>query len=390
MLSDDYLLIDNTSDLEKLCKKITEEPWICFDTEFIGEKRFLTKLCLIQIATADENFLIDPLGDIDLTAFLGVITNPNVMKITHAGENDYRLLYQSYGILPKNTFDTQIAAGFLGYKYPISFKKLVFSELGRRLAKGYTVADWESRPVNDKQLHYALNDVIPLTKLYPKMVGELDQHQRMDWAKSEFSKLETADYYYQDPNKEALNNNLMQALKEKERLFLLRLINWRRDVAQAKDYSKEMVLPNRYFGHIVRNISSGIDALKQNRRIPNKIVDRHWDVFNAMYQEVISDNEREILNQIPQNQDEDPQQELLLDYIYLIGKQRALENNVAIELLFPKSWVKLLRSEPERVGQYIQSSWRKNLLGEEMTNWFSSFSALSLSFQGNKLEVVHD
>ena len=107
--------------------------WLAFDTEFIGEKRYYTLLCLIQVKCETGTYLLDSLKIPDLTPFLRLIEDERITKITHAGDNDYRLLNILYGTIPKNIFDTQIAAGFIGYRYPMSFGKLVEAETGEIL-----------------------------------------------------------------------------------------------------------------------------------------------------------------------------------------------------------------------------------------------------------------
>ena len=157
-----YTFVENHADLIAFAVQNKGVEWMCFDTEFVGEKRFRTQLCLIQVATEKGNFLIDPLKIEDLGPFLDMIADPSILVITHAGENDYRILHQQYSTLPKRVFDTQIAAAFAGYNYPISFRKLVDNELQVKLKKSYTVADWEKRPLTDEIIGYALNDIIYL------------------------------------------------------------------------------------------------------------------------------------------------------------------------------------------------------------------------------------
>ena len=147
-----FELITTKEGLEHFAQINADIEWMCFDSEFVGEKRFTTRLCLIQVATEHGLFLIDPFPLKSLGPFLKMIEDPKIIKITHAGENDYRLLYATHGTIPKNTFDTQIAAGFLGYRYPLAFKKLVETELKINLNQSFTVADWEARPVNQNQL----------------------------------------------------------------------------------------------------------------------------------------------------------------------------------------------------------------------------------------------
>ena len=149
-----YQLIEDAAGLAEFAKANQGIEWMCFDTEFIGEKRFLTLICLIQIGTTNGYYLIDPLKIKDLQPVIDLLVDERVLKIVHAGDNDYRLFHTHYGILPRNTFDTQMAASFIGYKHPVGFSKLVESELNIEVSKGYTVTDWERRPFQSKQLKY--------------------------------------------------------------------------------------------------------------------------------------------------------------------------------------------------------------------------------------------
>ncbi|RMF01545.1 MAG: ribonuclease D, partial [Bacteroidetes bacterium] len=134
-----YTLIENSRQLEACYEQLKDADWITFDTEFVGEKRFTTLICLIQLSSEEANFLIDPIRVEDLRPFFDLIEDPHILKITHAGENDYRLLYQQFNVLPKNVFDTQLAAGLLGYRYPSGLGKLVSAELNVQLKKGFAV-----------------------------------------------------------------------------------------------------------------------------------------------------------------------------------------------------------------------------------------------------------
>ena len=121
---EDCIYIKDQAGLTQFAEDNKSVSWLGFDTEFVGEKRYYTLLCLIQIVTENGYYLIDTLVVKDLTPFLRFLEDPEVLIITHAGENDYRLLYGYYKTLPNNLFDTQVAAAFVGYKYPVSFRKI--------------------------------------------------------------------------------------------------------------------------------------------------------------------------------------------------------------------------------------------------------------------------
>ncbi len=383
----DFLLIDSDTQLDQFVHATRDAKWIAFDTEFVGEKRFQTLLCLVQVACEKGYFMLDPLRLSHLDPFLELVTDPEVLKITHAGDNDYRLLNAVYGTIPQNTFDTQIAAGFAGYRYPISFRKLVESELRMQLQKGYAVADWESRPFQAKQLRYALEDVQPLHRLYTKLNRRLEGSGRASWAQEECAQMEVPAYYERDPHHEAINSNLMRSLRFREQVFLLRILTWRRQQAQRKDYSKEMILPSKLLGQIVKGVRSGKEALKQNRRLPNKTIDRFGDAFVKMYNGEVTAEERAVLKRIPRQEDEDQLDEILLEFLYLLMKYRAQEEDIAHALVMPRNAIKRMKSDPATRQNILGSGWRRALLGDDFVNWLENYDHLHVHIKGGRIEL---
>lgn len=383
-----YQFIDTPAQLEAFYQESKDVPWLCFDTEFVGEKRYWPRLCLIQVATEKGNYLIDPFHCGKLDLFLALMEDAEICKITHAGDNDYRLLNNLFGTVPKNVFDTQIAAGFLGYRYPISFRKLVETELGWHLKKGYAVADWEARPFQQRQLNYALEDVLPLYRLWRKASERLKRYNREAWAKEEFQKLEKASYYEKSPYHEAVNSNMIKSLANKEKLFFLRLTKWRVETAEKRNHSKEMVLPSKMINHIVRNVGAGKDALKKNRRIPDKVTDKLGDVFVQLYQLEESEVERSMLAKIPDfDKGDDQNEDIIIDLLYLLIKYKCIEDKVATSLVCSKN--QLLRFKLDRTyrEEAIGHGWRRIFLGDDMASWLDNMEDLKLEINGGKIEI---
>lgn len=382
----DFTFVEDQHGLEAFRRDNERASWMSFDTEFIGEKRYVTRLCLLQVGTERGNYLIDPFA-VALDPLLEMIEDPSVLKITHAGENDYRILNYQFGTLPANVFDTQIAAGFVGYRYPVSFGKLVENELDINLSKGYTVADWESRPFTKKQLRYALDDILHLRDLWRALSGKLENYGRTSWARAEFRRLERAETYEFDPNKEALNSNLIKSLKRREQVFLIRLFNWRRQLAEEKNHSKEMVLPNKMMSQIVKSIRSGREALKENRRIPDKISKRYGDTFQELYQRQITEAEKQLLRQITNGEVEDPKEEILLDMLYLVMKYKCQEEGVAPSLVFSKSTLKKTKTDEALRRELVEDSWRGEFLGSTFFEWVKNSDRLDLDLSREGIEL---
>lgn len=384
----EFDLIETQEGLESFAEAVKNLNWMAFDTEFIGEKRYYTLLCLIQVQCETGTYLLDSLKIPDLTPFLKLVEDENIIKITHAGDNDYRLLNILYGTVPKNIFDTQVAAGFIGYRYPMSFGKLVEAETGRRLGKAYAVTDWQQRPIKESQLKYALEDVLYLKELYDNMMAKLEKDGRAQWALEECNLMADEDYYERDPHHEALTSRLVQTSRTKDQVFLLRLFEWRRSEAEAKNYSKEMILPSKIFGPLVKSLRSGREALEDNRRLPGRTIKRFGDMFLELYEAEGTDEERAVLKRIPKAEREDDEGDMLLELLYILMKYRCQEVGVSHQLVMPRSAIKKMKNDEKVRKSILGSGWRRELLGEKFIEWLRDFDKLSLSIEGGKIELA--
>ena len=380
-----FTLVETPESLDLFWQANKNVEWMAFDSEFMGEKRFLTSLCLIQVATRMGTFLIDPLALKNIDPVLEMIQNPSILKITHAGENDYRLLYAHFGILPRNVFDTQIAAGFIHYKYPLAFKRLVETELRVPLKKGYTVADWEARPFKPQQLEYAVYDILPLHPLWELMQDKLQRLGRGDWVREECLALEQESYYAKDPHHEVLSNQMIRSLNKSEQLFMLRLLEGRGREAERKNYSREMLLPAKYIGYIVKGVKGGKEALLDNRRVPAKIIYDHWAKFKEFSAKEITPEEKAVLQRIQKEEAEDVQEELLLELLYLIVKHHCLASGVSVHLAFPRNALRKIQEDPAYARTLFGQGWRKSLFGEQFTLWLEKFRHLNIHLEPEQI-----
>ena len=383
----DYLYIDTPASLQQFIDENQGISWMGFDTEFVGEKRFYTLLCLIQVITENGIYIIDSIELKELDSFYAMIEDPNIVKITHAGENDYRLLRIEGGVIPKNLFDTQIAAGFVGYNYPISFRKLVANELNVNLGKGYTVSDWQSRPINQKQIKYALDDIIYLKKLWELLADKLNEMNRHDWAIEEMKKYESEDYYKAIPYKEAFSNSMIYNLRPKNQLFLIRLYQWRIDMAERKNYSKEMILPGKYISAITRNIGSGRAALKNHRRLPNGIMGKYMDEFLALYENAPTPEEEAALASIPAAEVRPTGQETIMEMLSLLIKIKCNQELLSNGLLVYGSGIKKMKADNQYFDEKLATGWRGKFLGENLIGWLRNRKDLEIDMQKDQCVI---
>ena len=383
-----YELIETQEALQQFADEHKSVKWMGFDTEFIGERRFHTLLCVVQVSSPLGFFIIDAIKLKRLDALFDLLKDEAIIKITHAGENDYRLLYQQYGIVPQNLFDTQIAAGFLGYRYPLSFAKLVSRETNRKLRKGFTVSNWESRPLTPKQIEYALEDVYPLYELYERLSKKLEKLNRTGWLKEEIAKYEVPGLFELNPYKEAFQNNLIEGRSLKEQTFLLRLYKWRSDLAESRDHSREMVLPGKYISFILKNIRSGRAALMGHRRLPPDIVKKYWDTFDDLYQAPTTKDEQAVLDLIPPAPKISNREDVTFDLILNLIRFHCQKIKLAPELLFNGINIKRMRQDRNFFDDKIRQGWRTQILGEGIIHAMKNQKTVKINLLEDQANII--
>ena len=179
------MLVADPAALAACCEHLSAHSVIGLDTEFIGEETYVPDLCLIQIATAEQLMLIDPLTAGPLDAFWQLIVDPRRVVVVHAGREEIRLCHFACDQVPGNLFDLQIAAGLLGLGYPLGYGPLILEVLGTRLAKGETLTNWRHRPLSAEQTRYAFDDVRYLLPIWQNLSSELTSLERLGWLREE-------------------------------------------------------------------------------------------------------------------------------------------------------------------------------------------------------------
>ncbi len=184
-------LISSTDDLAALVSRIATHDFVAVDTEFMRENSYWPDLCLVQVASNDEAAAIDPKADgLDLSPLLDLLVdNHDVLKVFHAGGQDLEIIHNLTDKVPNPLFDTQIAAMALGFGEQIGYSNLVESVLGHNLDKGARFTDWSRRPLDKRQIDYAIADVTHLAEIFPKLVRKLVKTGRGDWLDEEMDRL---------------------------------------------------------------------------------------------------------------------------------------------------------------------------------------------------------
>ncbi|GAA4719422.1 ribonuclease D [Sphingomonas lutea] len=183
-------LITKSEELAALVDRLSQHDFVAVDTEFMRENTYWPDLCLIQVASIDEAAAIDPKADINLAPLLSLfINNADVLKVFHAGGQDLEIIHNLTGKMPLPLFDTQVAAMALGHGEQIGYSNLIESLLGHSLDKGARFTDWSRRPLDKRQIDYAIADVTHLATVFPRMVDKLRKTGRGAWLDEEMERL---------------------------------------------------------------------------------------------------------------------------------------------------------------------------------------------------------
>lgn len=183
-------LITETAALSDLVGRLSKHPFVAVDTEFMRENTYWPDLCLLQIASTEEAAAIDPKAEIDLGPLLELLVNKDdVLKVFHAGSQDLEIIHNLTGKVPRALFDTQVAAMALGHGEQVGYSNLIESMLGHSLDKGARFTDWSRRPLDKRQIDYAIADVTHLAKIFPKLLEKLKKTGRGGWLDEEMERL---------------------------------------------------------------------------------------------------------------------------------------------------------------------------------------------------------
>ena len=235
-------LITANDDLKAFCERVAGAEFITVDTEFIRDKTYWPRLCLVQIAGPDEAVAIDAQAEgIDLRPVFGLMAKPDLMKVFHAARQDFEIFYQLSGRIPAPVFDTQVSAMVCGFGDAVSYETLVAKLARKRIDKTMRFTDWERRPLSPKQLDYALADVTHLRVIYEKLHARIDRTGRAGWVAEEMAAL-TDPALYKVDTRESWRRLKVRTAKPRFLAVLRELARWREEEAQRRDVPRNRVL----------------------------------------------------------------------------------------------------------------------------------------------------
>jgi ribonuclease D len=356
-------VITDSDQLRGFCERMAEHGFVTVDTEFMREKTYYAKLCLIQAACHDEAAIIDPLAKgLDLSPFLELLADERVLKVFHAARQDLEIFYQLMGKVPAPLFDTQIAAMACGYGDQIGYEPLVRQVTGVQVDKGSRFTDWSRRPLSEKQLTYALGDVVHLVQVYERLRHALEQSGRGAWVMEEMEALADPSLYFTVPE-EAWQRLKIRGVRKKELGPLITLSAWREREAQEKDVPRSRVLKDDALFEVARAQPEDEAALGKLRAIPQGF--ERSSAGRAIV-EAIKRGQEMALDDLPKVKSDGPREPApadVVDLLRVLLKRQSEKHGVAPKLLASMADLEAIALDDDADVAALKG-WRRKVFGE--------------------------
>ena len=377
---------------EVLAERAVEHGRLAVDTEFVSERRYQALLCLAQVAVPDPEApegvrteVLDPLdesAELDPRPLAAALADPKVEVVVHAGRQDIALMRRTWQTEVVNVFDTQVAAGFLGFGNQEGYESLVRKVLGVRLhgAEGFT--RWDRRPLTEQQLEYARDDARMLLALGEALEKRLLEAGRLDWAREECRSLESSsDERHPDRVYDRLPR--LGRLDPENRAVARELVEWRERVARRMDRPPGFVLPDQALIEVARRLPADKEALEHIRGLPSPTLHRRT---TELLEAVERGRGRDAPPPPPEPARRDSRDAPLVALAQALVRHRSQESGVAVELIATQAELAALVAERRRGadgdGLRVTTGWRRELVGEELLQLLAGRRGLGVGPDG--------
>lgn len=356
------MLIQASSDLAAFVARVAKTDVLAVDAEFMRERTYYPRLCLLQLATDEEAVAVDPLAAVDLGLLKPLMADSGVTKVFHAGVQDIEILNRVFGAPPAPVFDTQVAATLVGFSSQVGYQDLVSSLLGVRIDKSQRFTDWSVRPLSSEQVAYALDDVRHLPALYRTMRARLESSGRLGWLAEEFERMADPATYDVDPYAQYRRVKRASSLKGQQLAVLREVAAWRELEAQRRDVPRRWLVPDETLVEIARRAPRTEAALGAVRGMSDQVLRRHGrDILSAVERGLAVS--RDEWPALPSRRRSEVRAEVV-DLMAALVRLRAREHGVAPALLATRDDLEAFAEGDE--SSPLASGWRHAMVGAEL------------------------
>ena len=377
----------DTPDVAAIADRARAAGRLGLDTEFLPEGRYRPLLCLVQVVVGDEVWVLDPLAGFDPAPLAGVLAEPAVELVLHAGRQDIAILRREWGTGVVNVFDTQVAAGFAGFSAQAGYNGLLHDVLKVRLPKTASFTRWDARPLTDEQLRYARGDVEHLLPLADDIRRRLEASDRLEWAREECRAIALASDE-RDPEEVWRRLPRVNGLDSRSRAVARELAAWRERTAERENRPVGAVVRDPTVVELAKRTPASRKELAQIRGVNPDVVRRRGDDMLAAIErgraaEPLRLDEAERLGT-------EPQDGPVIALAEALVRARAQEAGLAYELIAARADLAPIvaaarRGEREPDVRTLRG-WRRELVGAELLELLAGRRRLSVG-PGGRISV---
>ncbi|MEE2995961.1 MAG: ribonuclease D [Pseudomonadota bacterium] len=378
-------IITDTSELTAFCKRAAAFPYITVDTEFMREKTYWPRLCLVQVGTPAEAMVIDALPHgIDLSPLFELLADQSVLKVFHAARQDIEIFVNLTGQVPSPLFDTQIAAMVCGYGDSVGYERLVRDIARKSVDKTMRFTDWSRRPLGEKQIDYALGDVTHLRKIYTNFAKQLEDSGRAEWLSEEMEVLKDPATYLTSPE-DAWKRLKTRSRKPRYLANVQALAAWREATARENDIPRSRVLKDESITEIAAHTPASADELIGLRAVRRDRVgdDRARELIGVLDRVRAMGNEElpEPPPERPHMSDNGSSTELLK----VLLKLKCDNHKVAQKLVASSGDIEAIAADDNAEVRAL-AGWRRDIFGEDALRL--KHGQLALTAEGSRINII--
>jgi len=369
--------VTSVEELERLVTQLRKAPAVGIDTEFMRERTYFARLCLIQLATDDVAAIVDPLVVTDLSPLCDLFEDQSVTKVLHAGSQDLEIFYRICKVAAAPIFDTQVAATLAGFPQQVGYGALVQEVFDVKLDKGDSYTDWARRPLSDTQVEYALNDVRYLPEMYRRLTARLEDGGRLDWLAADFERLADPATYEVIPEEQWRRVKRISSLNRRQLAVARSVAAWRENQAMKRDAPKRWVLGDESIVEVARRMPKSAEELKAIRGVADKVGKGATAGLLAAVAAGVAVPDDELPSLARRRRlagDVDGAVDLMIALVRL----RAREHGVAMPLLASRDDLERLAGG-DREGHPLLEGWRRSMVGNELVELLDGRVTLSLA-----------
>lgn len=369
------LFISTSEELAAFCERASSSKVLAVDTEFLRERTYHPRLCLLQLASSPEDIaLVDPIAIRDLSPVASLFKDPAITKVIHSCSQDLEVLDGAMGCVPEPLFDTQVAASFLGHRMQLGYGPLVESYTGVHLAKAESLTDWSRRPLEPEQLEYAADDVRYLPGIYESMMAELVSRDRLGWVLPEMQALTDPAHYRHLPADAYLHLRRAASLTRKQLAVAREVCAWREKVAESRNIPRKWVLSDEVVVEICKRLPDDVNRLRRIRGT-EQLSERDAEaVLHAVSRGKACPNSE--LPQMKRKSHPTAEQESVVDLMYAMLRIISEKSGVATQLIATRDdLVDFMDGKPDAA---LASGWRLALAGGQLRGLLTGSCGLTV------------